>query len=58
MTKPRQSTLARMAEAIATTEAQWSFAERLEAARALGWAHAMPEPQEEMKFNEGGRDGR
>lgn len=57
MTKPRQYVYERTEEAKATALAVWSFAERLEAARALGLESWMSSPQEEMELNQGGRDG-
>jgi hypothetical protein len=54
----RQHALERIREAAATTGAVWSESERLEAAAALGWLHAMPERQEALELKQGSKDGR
>jgi hypothetical protein len=54
----RQRVLERIAEQRAALEREWSFDERLEAAAALGWLHAMPERQEALELKQGSKDGR
>lgn len=57
-TKPPTTPLEHIKQARATAGGEWSWDERLEAARALGWGDVMAGPQEEMKFNEGGTNDR
>lgn len=56
--KPRQWTQERIAEQMAALDRDYSFGERLEAARALGREDYMPSPQEEMELTQGEPDGR
>jgi hypothetical protein len=53
----RQRVLERIAEQRAALEREWSFDERLDAARRLGMERAMPERQEGLELKQGSRDG-
>jgi hypothetical protein len=57
VSKPDPRVLERIAEQRAALEREWSFDERLEAARRLGWLDAMPDRQEEMDLTQGTRQG-
>lgn len=52
-----KSPLEHIKQARATAGGEWSWDERLEAARALGWGEVMAGPQEEIRFDQGDRDG-
>jgi hypothetical protein len=58
VSKPSQRVLERIAEQRAALDREWSYDERLEAAKWLGWLDAMPERQEGLELKQGSKDGR